>query len=348
MENDKRNELRGAAIRTLAIFGFVFVVIVGMFGSVALARSVPGAFSAIASAIVSLTSVFVPADEEIVISVPSLTVASGETFTLSWEHPKKSVDGSYTLRYDCAHGAYFTSPTPSGAETTVFCNTPFNFLNSENSITLTAFSSNNRFVDVTAHIDFTPNGASQPTVTGSSVLTIANSDVSGGTDTTNNTTGNTNNTATKPTAGTETTVIEPFQGPGLTPSDPNGRVDLTARVIEVGLVDKNTGVFTATSTPTRSSAVHRVAVRFAVENIGSKTSPQWNFNAVLPTYPAHIFSSPTQQALAPGDRIEFTLAFDKFVDDDQGELTINIDPARRINEPNKTNNILKYIVNTVL
>jgi hypothetical protein len=93
--------------------------------------------------------------------------------------------------------------------------------------------------------------------------------------------------------------------------------------------------------------MYRIAVRFAVENLGTRTSPQWTFNAVLPTYPGNIFSSPSQQALGPGDRIEFTLGFDSVIDADTGVLTVNVDPAGSINESTKANNIIHYTVTSV-
>ena len=344
MEHTTRQKLITLATRSLAVVGFLALIGAGLWGSVSIARGVPGAFSSFAAAIVSLTSIFVPANEQITISVPSLTVLSEETFTISWEHSNKTVEGSYTFRYDCADGVSFTSPTLSGSETAVFCNTPFNFLNASDAITLTPQSVKNRFIDVLLFVDFTPNGSTQPTVTGSTMLTIANETISSSPATTGSTT--TPKTPVERTPGTETsgTFVLPN---GQTASNPNGFTDLTARVLEVGLVDKNTGAFVASSTPNRSLPTRRVAVRFAVENIGTRTSDQWTFNAVLPTFPSHIFSSPTQAALGPGDRIEFTLGFDSFIDEDEGTFVVNVDPSNRQNEPNKDNNILRYTVKTV-
>ncbi|MEK7613506.1 MAG: CARDB domain-containing protein [Patescibacteria group bacterium] len=345
MENKSGNNMFDVATRALAIVGFLAIIGIGLWGTASVARGAPGVFSAIAAAIVSLTSIFVPADEEIVLSVPSLTVLSGESFTISWEHAKKNTEGSYTFRYDCADGVSFTSPSQSGAETTVFCNIPFNFLNSKDSITLTPLSTKNRFIDVTLHVDFTPNGANQPTVSGSTSLTIANENI-GGSPVVTGTTPTTPVKTPTPTKGPETSgVYEIANGPVA--SNPNGPTDLVARIIELGVVDKTTGAFTASSTPNRSTITHRVAVRFAVENVGTRTSPQWTFNAVLPTFPSHIFSSPMQQALGPGDRIEFTIGFDSLADTNEGTLVINVDPSNRINEANKINNILTYKVITV-
>ncbi|HLD13945.1 MAG TPA: CARDB domain-containing protein [Burkholderiales bacterium] len=339
-------------VRFGAILGFVAIITIGMWGSISVAKGAPGVFSSIASAIVSLTSVFVPAGETIVISVPALTVNAGEAFGLSWEHAKKSSEGSYTFRYDCADGTSFTSPAPSGSQALVYCNVPFNFLNSGNAIALIAASSQNRFIDVTLHIDFTPNGKSRPTVTGSSLLTIVNEAIGGSPTATGTTPApqtpapETPTPSVPRTPGAETSTTYPITG-GAQVSNPSGFIDLSVRVIEIGFVDKNTGVFTASSTPRRTDSVNRVAVRFAVENLGTKVSPSWSFNAVLPTFPAHIFSSNSQPALGPGDRIEYTLAFDGMIDQNETTLTINVDPTSSVNEPNKTNNIIKYTVKTV-
>lgn len=333
--NEQNNRLVAGAVRVLAIIGFIAVILIGVWGSLSLARGVPGAFSSLAAAIVSLTSVFVPANETLTVSPPEGAVASGETFLLTFTHNQRSADGSYAFRFSCADGVSFSSATASSGTTEkVACETSFEFLNANNSIVLTPVSTKSRFVDVPVVIDFTPEGAAAPTVSGSAIVTIENSAVvgspaAGGT--------------VPRTPGKETTTIDVIS-PGVSPSDPNGAADLAARFIELGVVDKDTGVFTASSTPSKSAIGKRVAARFAVENLGTKTSPQWTFNAVLPTFPAHIFSSPVQQALAPGDRIEFTLGFDSFEEDNEGILIVNVDPTGSINERNKDNNLLRSTI----
>ncbi|TAJ14792.1 hypothetical protein EPO56_01730 [Patescibacteria group bacterium] len=347
MQNEQNKSPFGNAIvRTLAIFGFLAVVIVGMWGSVQIARGIPNAFSSLASAMVSFTSIFVPAGETISLSAASLSVESNKPITISWFHDKKSVEGSYVFRYNCVNDAYFASAVATGTPTTVYCNVPFNFINSSNSITITPISTSNRFIDVQVFIDFIPNGASQATVTGQTTFTIVNTGVTVSPGTIPTTPVPTTPTPTTPrpiTQGPETRVTYPIGGARA--SDPNGYVDLSARVIEVGVVDKTTGVFTASSTPSRANT--RIAVRFAVENLGTKTSPQFDFNAILPTQPSNIFSAPMQQALNPGDRIEFTVGFDSFNSaNPDGVFIINVDPSNRINERNKDNNIVRYTINT--
>lgn len=237
MENaNNRGALVNGAVRVLAVVGFIAVVIAGLWGSVSLARMVPGVFATLASAIVSITSIFIPAPEqEVATTTPEIA---------NEEEPS-------------ALEASGTAPR---------------------------------------------------------------------------------------TPGQETTDIEVFGVTGPAASDPNGTIDLAVRFIELGIVDKTTGSFTASSTPSRSMIGMRVAARFSVENVGTRTSDQWSFNAVLPTFPSHIYSSPTQQILGPGDRIEFTLGFDSFEEDNEGILVINVDPTNRINERNKDNNILRRTI----
>lgn len=335
-------ELVASLARVGGIVGFVALLGIGMWGSVAVARNAPNMLSSLAAAVASLTSVFVPGGEKIVLSAPSLTVHSGEAFEISWEHVRRSGEGSYALRYDCANGVSFTSPAPSGGDAPVVCETSF-AITGPDSITLTGTSDENRFADVMLHIDFVEGGGGR-TVSGSTLVTIANEAVGAGPSATAD--------APKPSVplapGPSTTTTYPLtpEVPKVAP-DPKGLVDLAVRVIEQGFVNKDSGLFTASSSPNRAGGTYRIAVRFVVENLGARTSPQWTFNAVLPTFPSHIYSSPSQQALSPGDRIEFTLAFDSIADQDSGTFTVNVDPTGSMNESNKDNNIVHYTVVTI-
>jgi hypothetical protein len=141
----------------------------------------------------------------------------------------------------------------------------------------------------------------------------------------------------------ESVYALPSQETVLT-SQINGQVDLAPRVISVGAVNRDTGIFTPSETINTNE---RAAVHFEVKNIGTKTSPQWSFNVVLPTLPKHIFSSNMQKPLAPGERIEFTLGFDRFDMNSDGVVIINVDPTRGLNEKDKENNIVKTTISTV-
>lgn len=347
-QDNARGTLATGATRALAVVGFLAVIIIGMWGSVKVAQAVPGTLSAIANVIVSISSIFVPSTETITLSAPSLSVTSGTPVTLSFVHNKNNPNGTYNFRYSCVDGVTFNVVSAGGANVAVTCNTPYPALVTNNTMTVTPISSTNRFVDVEVFVSFTPAGAATATVTGSTVLTIENQSVTGSPTTTNTNPPVVTTPKPKPvTPGTQTTGTYPITGTGPGVSNPNGFVDLTARVIETGTIDKDTGVFTANAAPDRNPVGARVAVRFAIENVGTKTSPQFTFNAMLPTLPPYTFFSDSQVALAPGDRIEFTIGFDSFQKNGPGEFIINVDPTGGINEKNKTNNVVHYTVNVV-
>ena len=113
-------------------------------------------------------------------------------------------------------------------------------------------------------------------------------------------------------------------------------------IIDTGIIDAQ-NTFIATSS---ISVTQQGAIRFSVTNRGSKTSDNWTFNAVLPTFPMHIFHSASQRALAPGDRIDFTLGFNQLNSTlTEGVITINADPAQSINnELNRDNNIAQVTI----
>lgn len=333
--------LAGSATRLLAILGFVAVIVIGMYGSVRVAQSVPGMFQEMAAALVSITSIFVPANETITLSLSAYTTESGVPLTIAFDHQNKKLGGTYAFRYSCVDGVSVTSVASDGSATAIICNQPYAFTPFNNSLAVTPTSEKVRFADVEVFITFTPEGAGTSTVSGSTVATIENTKLSssGLTPGGSGTIGTVTTPTPKPQQPKRETIVVP-QGRA---SDPNGYTDLTARFIEHGVID-STGTFIATTTPSRQS---RVAVRFAIENIGTKTSNEFTFSAVLPTYPPYTYFSPSQVALGPGDRIEFTIGFDSFEQDLSGEFIVNVDPTGRVNEKDKVNNIVKYPITVV-
>lgn len=329
MENKQERELGDAVKRILAIFAFVVVIAIGIFGSLALASAVPNVFSGMAAAV---TSVFsgsetepepeenpTPTNQSIVVSAPG-SVADGQTFTLSWGHTGKTQNGVYAFRYDCAEGLSFTFPTSQAA---IACGQPF-VLDGTGSIALVAASQTEPAQDAFLSIDFIPEGQSVASVSGSATLSV---------------TYTAPETNTGNGGGTTTTTIP-------VTSDPNGYTDLTVRFVSVGAVNRTTGTFYPVSYPSRSSVTDRIAVRFEVKNEGTKTSPQWFFRANLPTQQSATFNSQAQTALRPGESIIFTLAFDGFINSTQGTASVTVDPSNYVTESNESNNYAAQIINT--
>lgn len=65
------------------------------------------------------------------------------------------------------------------------------------------------------------------------------------------------------------------------------------------------------SNPGSVRAGQRISFQFIIENAGTNATPgNWSFTATLPYNPPYTYQSPGQQALYPGDKIVYTLAYD--------------------------------------
>lgn len=333
--NPRGEHMKTILIRGLAIVGFVAILFAGLWGTVQVVKLMPKIFSNLA-AVTTFTSIFVP-NEKITINTPLSLVPSDDVFELTWEHAGKPKDGTYTFNYACRDGFVFQTPNEEGVYETVACNSPFSFASDTNSLLFIPLSQVNRFVDIPIVIT-SINEDGESTTLDDGFLTIVNEAVSGSLLTPSVTT---DTTATTLIAGEQVDEIFPISD-SRSISVPNGRVDLKVRIIDTGIIDAN-NTFVATSTIKFNE---QGAVRFSITNIGTKTSDNWTFNAVLPTFPMHIFHSENQRALAPGDRIDFTLGFNQLNGSlTEGVITINADPTGRIyNELNRDNNIAQVTI----
>jgi hypothetical protein len=126
-------------------------------------------------------------------------------------------------------------------------------------------------------------------------------------------------------------------------SNPNGKVDLTAQITEIGILDSS-NQFIATSTLKSSD---KIAFKFIISNIGTKKAEDWSFNVVLPTYPQHMYHSNSQENLGPGEKIEYALGFDKPQINNEALIIVNVDPTRSIWETSEDNNIIKKFIKII-
>lgn len=301
--------------------GVFVVTILIIWGAVNTAKLIPSALTGLSSAAVTLTSVFIPGEERIILSPSNNVVDINEPFTLTFEHTKNNDSGNYSLTYNCVGDLVFE--IGNGEYTKVACDTPLDFTNTE--LRIIPISSVSRFLDTIITITYTKDDGSK--ITGSTTITVVNEDVTNSKEVITPTV----------TEGERTDIIVPISG-STNFSDPNGRVDLAARVISTGIVDIETNEYTATDTITSRD---RVGLRFEVENLGTKASGTWDFTTVLPTQTIYFYNSESQRSLNPGDRIEFTIGFDG-VKTSNPEIVINVDPGGYIGESNEENNILRY------
>ena len=127
----------------------------------------------------------------------------------------------------------------------------------------------------------------------------------------------------------------------------SGKPDLIIRFKEMGYLDRNTNAFTPVASGSLDRSL-RIGVKFDVVNIGgSSTGHQWNFNAYLPTAPLFIYNADMQQLLNPGEKIEYTLGFDRLQDQRSNTFRILLDGGNLIDEVNEGNNEMQVVIPTI-
>jgi len=343
--------------RALAVVGLFVVLIILIIGAAFTAKYAGVALRSSYAAAVTLSSKIFSTAPKTTLTVGK--VEHGKQFTLSWNHLKQATNGSYSLAYPCIDGVYFKASTLDSGVKTILCNKQFDFINHNNQLAFIPYSNTQHSVEVPITIYFTKNGEKTPTVSGVIAVTIVNNAIKEGTISTDTTEGgfeistSTVDTTKKPTTGTGITIGTPttvktgetvgtkteqnyggtVSGTSGSYSNPNGKPDLRAMWIDTGILDSNNN-FISKNNPSRAD---RIAVKFRIENVGNKVSGPFRFNGYLPTYPQQTYNAEIQPSIYPGDRIEYTLAFDRAVNGAQ-QVRIQVDGGNEVNESNETNN----------
>ncbi len=330
----KKSAYKETAFKVLSVIGAVAVIAgVAWVGFRGLSLF-PNAKTFLANAVAGLQSVFVPADR-IVISTVDSQIVVNKPFTLTWEHRGKDDEGSYVFSYECRDNV-FLARRADGTQTTIFCNTQVPLRADEQELALIAIGNVDGVIEVPVHVTFTENNLTAPSLRGDATLLVQDAylDTATSTDvvTPQSGTVGTTNTPVVPQYTTVPVVTQPF-------SDPNGEPDLAVRVLGYGLVNTKTGVFTKEDEiPQDLPSGKRAAIQFEVINLGTKESGKWEFEAELPTSPAYTYHSDKQQTLFPGDKIVYTIGFDRVRNADEDNYVITADPDKDIAESNERNN----------
>ena len=296
-----------------------------------------GLTSGLASSLSGVRSFFGPRGSIVLVTEPS-EVESEEPVRLSWEHIGERTEGTYTFSYTCTDGVHFISPASTNVGNVIFCNTPFPLGGDADTLELAAVSTAREDRALTLTMSFTESGSDHASERGETELAVViekNVDEEAAAATT---TPEIASESTEP-ASAPAPVTQPVVVPA---SDPNGTPDLTVRILAVGTVTTS-GAFTRVSGPVDPD--DRLAVRFEVANVGTKTSDSWEFEAKLPTETAYTYTSPKQEGLVPGSRVEYTLGFEDAEDDDETlMITIEVDPDDDVDEQRESNNTASITV----
>ncbi len=307
MQNSTEQQKKDSVLKSLAIVGFVGLIIVISWLGIQLVQVLPNAFSSLASLADSVYNY-----EEVSLTVVSnkSVVGTGETFTLTWGMPKQT--GTFALSYKCAEGLAIDIRDNEGIKS-LNCDTNYN-IGSVNTVDVIAYAERQRFTDFAYQIDFIPTKAEAPTGNGTGRVSVVNASISDdisdsatSTDEENVEEEDNNDTPVNEDKPTVTTPSKPTYTQeytyGIPTSNPNGYTDLSARHLGSGTIVN--GKFVLTNTIDNDS---QGAIQFEVKNIGTKTSSAWTYTVKLPN--GETYKSPTQTALKPQERSTIAIGFD--------------------------------------
>lgn len=340
MTNNREQKQKDGIMKSLAIVGFIGLIIVIAWLGIQLVKVLPSAFSSLASL---ADSVYSYDTRGLTTESSKSTASDDESVTISWNVPKRT--GTFAFSYQCTEGLAIDMRDSLGAIKALNCDTNYN-IGSVSAVDIIASSEKNRFTDLKYRIDFIPSGKEAPLMSDEGTITIVNATISaaGTTDVPAATTTPATTTPVvteKPATTTKPVVTTPVKPAPAKPvytqkpvyslptSDPNGFTDLVAASLGngtiVGGVFKNTGTIDNDTTG---------AIQFEVKNIGTKTSDTWTYTAKLPN--GETYSSPTQKALKPNERAVITLGFT--ISDETGakrykvEVTVTPDRNQKNND----------------
>ncbi len=309
---------KGRVIKSLAIAGFIGIIIIIAWLAMQLVHVVPGAFASLASLAEGVRQYqgAVPSTAEpgtddatetsdtIALTADTRSIEAGEVVTVRWS--TTDTPGSYTFNYQCADGVAVDLEGVAGL-TSISCNTNYNIGNVD-SLTLRVDSEKERFAEVVYEIAFLRTNDTEPRARGSQTIAVVNESVSEfpnlvSTDPVVTEPVVAEPAVTSPTTPSTPSVNQPYQQEfvyAIPTSNPNGTTDLAVRFMNVGrIVNNNFSV----SALTRNIAG---AVQFEVKNTGTKTSRTWTYEARLP---GTEYTSTEQVALKPNERAIITLGF---------------------------------------
>lgn len=307
--NQVPEQKKESATKTLAIVGFVALILFIVWLAVQIVSVIPSAFSSLASI---ADSVYNPqSNQEIVIQTNSSVVNAGESFTINWTQMRGN--GTYSFSYDCTDGVAVDIRQGSGAITSVDCDESFELNSGIPSLDMRITSEKQRFSDIRYTITYS-NEALENDIVAHAIITIVNASIPAGTvageDTTveedeEETVVDEEESTPTPTTGVtagEPTVIEEVIYK-IPVSDPNGKIDL--RVTHLGVGTIRNGIFVPTAeidTDTKG------AIQFEIKNIGTKTADNWSYVVNLPS--DIEYDAGSQKALKPNEKAVITVGFE--------------------------------------
>lgn len=322
MENKEKKGIFGRIydwFKNLTVKGLLGAIFIA-FVIIILLMSVsylPSAISRLSSSFsAALYSIFVPA-EGATMTVDKKVINSGEDFTINFKAGDKT-NGIFTVSYTCDQNATLLAVESSGLKN-IACDKPYYILNNDNSLKIKVNTKDESIVRLVVTGAIENNETQKSETVGVARITVANEKA--------------NPTVATPSTTKPTNSIVSNLFPN---SSYVGKADLAVRVLQVGILNTNTNTIYSQN---QFNSRDTVGVRFEVRNDGDAITNSWNFTASLPSASNPVYVSPIQNALRPGESIQFTLGFGNLTNRSNSLITINVDPSNLTLESNEANNM---------
>ncbi len=263
-------------LRAIAILGLLAILLLGAWGIIQLAFFISSLFSNAGGAVSNVVQT--QTHESLTLSVPA-KATSGTATTINWTLSNGTAAYAYTLSYSCVTGLSFKAPVPTGATQAVACDTPFNYTQATQFMTLTPVYSGTSDVQTTITVSATNLATGAIVASANGTMTIAGKKAPAKAAATSY---NSYSPKTTYVAATRTAALYGY---------PDLAVTITSAYSQGG----------------------NATVQFVVQNIGTNVSPaNWTFVSTLPINGSYQYPSGPQRALYPGDKIAFTLNFSDY------------------------------------
>jgi len=343
------NTNQSPLVRTLAIAGFVLIIILLVWVAVRLVAVLPTAFSSLASIASSVYNE--RPQSEIVVANANSIINNGESFVLKWTNLNRA--GVYTFGYECTDGVVLDMRFPANQVTAIPCDETIKLGTDVTQLEIMARSEMRRFVDIPYTIGFMENDSTELSYATPSTFTIVNVLIPQSQSITNEVTPPTGEVAGETVTEPEMEIVETPPAPPVAPapvapqiiateifelpsSNPAGFVDLAVTYLGVGRLTEN-NQFISGGTIDNDT---RGAFQFEVRNLGTKTSDDWTFDATLTS--GTVYESNEQDGLLPNERSIVTIGFDTVGDLGAQRFGAEIDVD---NDNNSRNDSFSWAVN---
>ena len=318
----------------IAILGLAAVGLIAVFGlagwgvSKAVKNAQVHPLRSLASLISSITLRKEIIEPSVVITLSEKVVESGESIDATWTYDGFRAGGAYVLSYVCQDGASLALESNE----VIACNSPFN-LWSRNSISLVPTLKGEAPIDLKIEVGYIPQGSTMITESGIAVLTIApkgSQEIPAEDNNSQTATSGSSNAALTP--GQQKSKVYLTEG-SVAPIG-TGAANLSIEIIDVGIINESTNVFQHATSVSQNM---RAGTVFDVTNRGGVASQPWVFRALLPVANGN-FRSDTQDPLAPGSKVRFTIGFKDLTNAGNNSIIITVDPDNQLSDADRTNN----------